>query len=51
MAICICTRWGDPVWDLTSCPLDLEAVNSCDGCSFLKILLEPSPLDNETSGS
>lgn len=51
MAFRICTRWGNPVWDNTPCPLDLGEVDSCDGCSFLKILPEPSPLDNETPGS
>lgn len=51
MALRICTRWGDPVWDHVPCLLDLELIDSCDGCSFLKVLLEPSPLDNETSGS
>lgn len=50
----ICIRWGNPLWDHTPCPLDLDEEASCDGCSFLHVWDLPShddDLDNETSGS
>lgn len=51
MAFRICIRWGNPVWDHVPCLLDLGLIDSCDGCSFLKVLWDPPLVDNETSGS